>query len=119
VCLLAEAFVCDYVFTRRKVQRGELCAAQRWLHHQLAETNFRLLHELRLRCGKTSFPDARRLEQLEDPLGGGATVAAVPTAASLHVALEVAAGTHRQLITALVGAAWRWPDLSGLDLRAE
>lgn len=119
VCQLAEAFVCDYVFTCRKLERGELCAAQRWLHQQLAETNFRLLHELRLRGGCISFPDARRLERLGEPRLGAVTVTAGPTVAALRVAVEGAAEAHRHLVAELVGAAWRWPDLSGLHLRAE
>jgi hypothetical protein len=52
---LAEGFFCDTIWTRRKIARGELLAAQRMLHRELAETNFRLLHELRLRRGLRSF----------------------------------------------------------------
>ena len=59
---LADAFVCDYVWTRRKIARGELRAAQRMLHRELAETNYRLLHELKLRRGELTFPEARRIE---------------------------------------------------------
>jgi hypothetical protein len=61
VCELAEAYFVDYVSTRRKIMRGELIAAQRWLHTQLADTNFRLLHELRLRSNELSFPDGRSM----------------------------------------------------------
>lgn len=116
---VAEGFVCDYVATHRRLERGEFCAAQRWLHHQLAEANFRLLHEVRRREGSISFPDARRLERLGDPRGAGLIVAATPTAAALRAAVEKAADTHRQLVAALLGDAWRWPDLAALCLGAE
>ncbi len=116
---LAEAFVCDYVFTRRKIDRGELLAAQRWLHHHLAETNFRLRHELRLRHGHISFPDARRLEQLGGSDRDKVTVAALPSAGGLRVAVEETAATHRRLVAALLDGRWQWPDLTPLRLRAE
>jgi len=117
--LLAEGFVCDYVSTRQKIARGELIAAQRWLHHQLAETNFRLLHELRLRAGKPSFPDARRLERL----ASSEEVRAVSVDAGLDPveltnAADEAASTCRAFMRTLVGEKWRWPELP-LRLRAE
>jgi hypothetical protein len=111
--------VCDYVSTHRKLQRGELLAAQRWLHHQLAEANFRLAHELRLRRGQTSFPDARRIERLSNVALEDVTVSAYPKAADLRKAVEAAANGHRRLMTALLGDKWRWPDLKCLDLGAE
>ena len=119
VRLESEGFVCDYVSTWRKVERGEWIAAQRWLHQQLAETNLRLLHELRLRRGDTSFPDGRRLERLAEPLTDGLTVRATPDAESLRAALPRCAATHRRLVEALLGETWRWPDLSGLRLGGE
>lgn len=119
VCRMAEAFVCDYVFTCRRIERGEWIAAQRWLHHQLVETNFRLLHELRLRSGLPSYPDARRLERLLDPRANDVRVSVHPEEGNLFAAVEQAAATHRRLVGALVGDAWRWPDLSALRLRAE
>ena len=61
---LAEGFACDYVWTLRKIVRGELRAAQRMLHRELADTNYRLLHELKLRRGERTFPEARRLDKL-------------------------------------------------------
>ena len=36
---LAEGWVCDYVALRRRLARGELLAARRALHHQMAEGN--------------------------------------------------------------------------------
>lgn len=107
----ANGFVCDYVSTRRKIERGERIAAQRWLHHQLAETNFKLLHELRLRAGEPSFPDARRIESLAG--GSWAERVAVDAgldSAALTAAAIKAAATCRDLMQALVGGAWRWPD---------
>jgi hypothetical protein len=119
VRLEAEGFVCDYVSTWRKVERGEWIAAQRWLHHQLAETNLRLLHELRLRRGGASFPDGRRLERLAEPLADELTIRATPDAESLRAALPRCADAHRRLVEALLGDTWRWPDLSGLRLGGE
>lgn len=115
---IAEGFVCDYVSTQHKIARGEMLAAQRWLHHQLAEVNFRLLHELRLREGAPSFPDARRLESMHDPRAVAVAVEALPTEAQLHLAVEKSATTCRDLVRALIGDHWQWPDLSRLRLRS-
>lgn len=116
---LAEAFVCDYVFVRRKIARGELVAAQRWLHQQLAEANYRLLHELRLRRGEPSFPDARRLEQLGEPLASALILGGRPDARELRAAAAAMAGVLRQLMQSLVGDRWRWPDLAASGLGTE
>lgn len=115
----AECFLCDYVSTWRKVERGEWIAAQRWLHHQLTESNLRLLHELRLRRGEVSFPDGRRLERLAEPLAVEVAVSATPDAAGLRGALTRCAAAHRRLMTALLGDSWCQPDLSGLRLGGE
>jgi hypothetical protein len=116
---LAEGFVCDYVSTLRKVERGELLAAQRWLHHSLIETNFRLLHEARQRQGKVTFPDARRLESLAPESSQLVKASAVPTAESLRSTAEAAAATFRDLVRQLLGDRWQWPDLSHLRLRTK
>ena len=109
VRMLAEGFVCDYVSTCHKIERGEFLAAQRWVHLQLAEVNFQLLHELRQRRGEPSLPDGRRIERL--PVDSrGIAVSAVPTADSLRAAAEKSAATLRELMAALV-PDWRWPDL--------
>jgi hypothetical protein len=106
---LAEGFVCDYVWTLRKLERGELLAAQRMLHRELAETNFRLLHELKLRRNERSFPDARRIERVAGANEvAGVTVAAMPAAASLHAAVVGSGATLRELMSALA-PGWRWP----------
>jgi hypothetical protein len=118
VCALAEGFVCDYISTRRKIDRGEMVAAQRWLHHQLAEANYQLLHELRLRAQMPSFPDARRLELLgENSKLAAVRVAALPDAVSLSAAVDRSAATCRSLVEELVGRAWRWPDLAAFERR--
>lgn len=57
----------DFVSLQRKVARGELLAAQRVLHVNLAETNFRLMHESRMRNNQVTFRDARRVETLLPP----------------------------------------------------
>jgi hypothetical protein len=112
VVALAEGFVCDYVSTRHKIARGELAAAQRWLHLQLAETNFRLRHELRQRRGELTLPDARRLEKLLDPqLVDALTIRALPTADALLAATKRSAVTLRDSMRELVGASWHWPDI--------
>ncbi len=119
VCGLAEGFVCDYVSTLRKVERGELLAAQRWLHHLLLETNYRLLHELRLRGDGASLPDARRLEFLDEPRLAEFDIAIELNRGSLFAGAEKSATLCRGLMRELVGERWQWPDLSTLRLRAE
>jgi len=104
---LAEGFVCDYVSTGHKIERGELLAAQRWLHLQLAEVNFQLLHELRLRRGEPTLPDVRRIERLPHD-SRGIVVSAMPSAEGLRAALEKSAAALRELVAALV-PEWRWP----------
>lgn len=112
ICALAEGFVCDYISIRGKVSRGELVAAQRWLHLQLAETNFRLLHELRLRLGQPSFPDARRLEFIkQDGWREAVAINASVDQHSLLCAVDRSAHVFRELVKALVGEKWRWPIL--------
>src|SRR5690606_12349277 len=61
---MCDGFLCDYLWMRQKLARGELIAAQRMLHRSLAEINYQLLHEIRLREGEPSFREARRLEKL-------------------------------------------------------
>jgi len=109
---LAHGFVCDYVWALRKLKRGELVAVQRMLHRELAETNFRILHELKLRSGERTFPEARRLERLT----AAAELASVSVNSQLQVnelraALEHCATTLRGVVYTLIGDTWRWPDL--------
>lgn len=120
VTALAEGFVCDYLSTRHKITRGEFVAAQRWLHGHLAETNFRLLHELRQRAGEVSFPDARRLELFgRDPWVAAVTVRALPDRESLEAATEKCAQTLCDQVRALAGEKWNWPSQLPLRLRGK
>ena len=107
---LANVFVCDYVWTLRKIDRGELIAAQRMLHRELAETNLRLVHELRLRRGERSFPEGRHLEQA-GPVAGlpELAVSARCSGGELREGAAGAAALLRGLMAALVGGSWRWP----------
>jgi hypothetical protein len=112
ICALAEGYICDYVSTHRKIATGELLAAQRWLHVQLAETNYQLFHELKLRGNELSFPDARRIEKLWGPTSyQQLIVSAIPEKVSLFNAVERSAETCRALMASLVGSQWHWPEL--------
>lgn len=109
---ISDGFVCDYVSARRKLERGELLTVQRMLHRDLAEVNFRLMHELKLRRGERSFPEARRIERVATPGEiSSLCVNALPNAGLLHAAIEQSAATLRALVDALAGGTWRWPIL--------
>ena len=109
-CGLADVFVCESVWVRRKIERGELHAAQRMLYRELAETNYRLLHELKLRRGERSFPEARRIERIASEAELAAVrVSATPEAEALRAALAQSVSALRELMTALVGERWTWP----------
>lgn len=108
---LANGFVCDYVWLRRKVARGELAAARRMLRRALDEVNLRLAHELRLRRGLQSFPDARRLEQTAGPEEAVRLVSPAASGAEEILAVAGRSGaTLRELMHGLVGPAWHWPE---------
>ncbi len=112
---LAEGFVCDALWTLRKIERGEFVAAQRMLHRALAETNFQLLHEIKLRRGERSFPEARRVERVGTPAEiSQITLSAEPGAAELYRAVDKAYATCREFVRLLVGDAWRAPELPKL-----
>jgi hypothetical protein len=107
---LADGFVCDYVWTLRKIDRGELRTAQRMIHRELAETNYRLLHEAKLRRGERSFPEARRIERIGSPAELDAVTLEAPLdPAALRAALDKSAATLRSLVAGLVGQTWTWP----------
>src|SRR6185312_16010985 len=110
--VIADGFVCDYVWTVRKIARGEYFAAQRMLHRELMEANFRLLHELKLRRGERTFPEARRIERVAQPeeLARLSTATSLE-AATLSGALEKSAQACRELMRGLVGEGWAWPRL--------
>lgn len=103
---LVHAFLCDAFAIRAQLHRGEFCAAQRFLHTQLAETNFALLQELMLRAGRPAFPDARRLETTA-PTDWVQTVTidAEPTSPSLAVAINQATSACLRLTRALLDAS--------------
>ena len=107
---IAEGFVCDFVSTIRKIERGELIAAQRWLHHYLIEADMRLLHEFLLRRGRLTFPDARRMESVLDVKECEAfSISTSLTDVGLHAAAGKAANTLQELVDSLVGKSWHWP----------
>lgn len=111
IARLADSFVCDVVWTLRKLARGELLAAQRMLYQSLAEINYRLLHEARLRRGEPSYPEARRLERVASP-GERAAVSleARLTPEELNTAVRKARVTFESLMAILL-PTWRWPEL--------
>lgn len=106
---LAESFVCDALWVAKKIRRGELLAAQRLLHQSLAETNFRLLHELRLRRGLRSFPEARRLELVAPEESAVVSVQSALEPAGLRRALTGSVATFERLTAALLNGDWQWP----------
>lgn len=109
VCAVADAFLCDYLWVRQKLARGEWITAQRGLHVQLADTNFRLMHELRLRRGQPTFREARRLEKLLDPNDlNSLQVSARLDACELQQAADKALTTMKTLLSELL-PAWSPP----------
>lgn len=111
-CRLADAFACDYVSLQRKIARGELIAAQRLLHRDLVEINFRLLHEIKLRRGERSFPEVRRVERIATKEELEAlTIEAAVNVPSLEAALQKSRATCCRFMRDLVGPSWKWPDV--------
>ncbi len=108
---IAEGVVCDGVWVRRKIARGELRTAQRTIYREIWEANLQLHHELRHRQGEKTFTKARRIERIAPPAELAAlTVVAEPEPASLTAALEHCEATCRDLMGQLVGDGWKWPD---------
>lgn len=99
---MADVFLCDLLWVLQRIKRGELVAAQRSLHRLLAEPNFQLLHEARLRRGQLSYREARRVEKLlsarELPL---VQVSARLGRAELAAAARLAYGNFRRLLREL------------------
>ena len=102
---LAAEFRADCRAILRKLDRGELRAAQRGLHLELAEANFRLQHELCLRRGTATFEKGRRLEQLcaGEELAD-LTVNSACEGPALRAAVERAAAACRRLTRELLPA---------------
>lgn len=116
---IADGAYVDAVSIINRLNRGELVAAQRWLHRSVIEANLQILNELRVRQGLATFPDGRRVERLLPPQ----QLAAVRFEASLdvesiHAATIAAVGYTRRLIHALTGFQPTWPELPS-RLRAE
>lgn len=112
VIQISEVAYVDAVSVIGKIERGELVAAQRWLHRSVVETNFRLMHELRVRRGQVSFPDGRRVERLLPPEELAFVRFEVTLEAeSLRRATVSALQGIRELLTALTGTAPTWPAL--------
>lgn len=109
---IGEVAYVDAVSVLGKIARGEFVAAQRWLHRSVVETNFRLMHELRVRRGLVSFPDGRRVERLLSPEELAAVRFEVKQdAESLHAATVAALRATRRLLTELTGKPPTWPEL--------
>ncbi len=110
---LADAAVADWLWIQQKLARGELSAAQHVLHRSLAETNFRLLRELRLRRSQPlpSFGLGRHVERLLAPEElAWVRIDARCEPEALWSATERAAAGLRALMTELVGDTWHWPE---------
>ena len=105
----ADCVWADFISLQRKLRRGELVAAQRWLHVHLVQANLDLLHELRLRRGGVSFHDGRRAEQVltEAELEHVRCSARLDAQELDTAARRQVAATHR-LATELTGRALTW-----------
>lgn len=109
---IANGYVCDYMSTFSKIQRGEYLAAQRWLHLYLGEANLKLLYEHSSRLSGTLHPDARRIESsLPEEIRNSLSIEASPNRDSLEKSLARSAETFRGLMDKLTRAKWSWPEL--------
>jgi predicted nucleotidyltransferase len=106
---MADCAYADFVSLQRKVKRGELIAAQRWLHLHLVETNLKLIYEHCVRCGRPIHHDARRVEWMLQPEEQAMLRAtAHPSAADLLAAAQHAIATTAKMVSLLTGAAPGW-----------
>lgn len=109
---LADGAYVDAVSIMSKLARGELVAAQRWLHRSVIETNLRLMYELRVRRAQASYPDGRRVEQLLPPHElAEVRFEAGLNADSLRTTTLAAIAATRRLIRELAGYAPVWPEI--------
>jgi hypothetical protein len=110
---LANIFLCELLWVLRKIERGELVAAQGVLHKKLQETNVVLLHELRLRKELPTFQQARRVEKLVS----AAELATIQINARLNkVELTFAAWSAKEGLLSLMGELvprWQVPVAMG------
>ena len=110
---LAENAYVDAVSVLNKLSRGELVAAQRWLHRSIIEANFRMMHETRVRRRLVSYPDGRRVEQILGPSELSAVrFETALTEPSLRAATLSAISATRTLLGGLTGRPPTWPDLA-------
>lgn len=110
---LADGAVLDVLWVWQKIARGEYCAAQHVLHCSVANTNFRLIRELRLRRGQSlpSFGLGRRVEVLlSDVELSWVKVEARPNAEELRTATLRAARGLSALMRELM-PTWDFPTL--------
>jgi hypothetical protein len=112
VLALAETAYVDLHWIAGKIGRGELVAAQRWLHRTPVEVNLRLLTESRQRRGLEPVFDGRRAEMLLAP----DELAEIRVSASLEPAALTAAvllceATLRRRVLELTDAPAPWPAL--------
>jgi predicted nucleotidyltransferase len=112
VLALAETAYVDLHWILGKIDRGELVAAQRWLHRTPVEVNLRLLTESRQRRGLDPVFDGRRSEMLLTP----AELHEVRISAALEPAALTAAVLHceatlRRRVLELTDAPAPWPAL--------
>ncbi|MCF7689225.1 MAG: hypothetical protein K9M98_13700 [Cephaloticoccus sp.] len=116
--ILANRSLVDLVWIRQKITRGELGAAQHLLHHSLAETNYRLLRELRLRRDQPlpSFGLGRHVERLLPPTElAWVRIDARCDPVELARAAEQSSDGMKSLMRLLV-PNWTAPSLPGTNL---
>lgn len=112
VLALAETAYVDLHWILGKIGRGELVAAQRWLHRTPVEVNFRLLTESRQRRGLDPVFDGRRAEALLEPAElAGIRISAALESAALTAAVRQCEATLRHRVLELTGAPAPWPAL--------
>jgi hypothetical protein len=116
---LAAIALLDADWTLRKIECGELIAAQHMLHRNVSEFNLRLYRELRLRRGEPlpSFGLGRRAELLATPaeLTALRVTARLDAAELRNATLHVAATLMRLMHEAV--PAWIPPELTSQGLQ--
>jgi hypothetical protein len=113
VLALAETAYVDLHWILGKVERGELIAAQRWLHRTPVEVNLRLLTESRRRRGLDPVFDGRRAESLLEPEElAEIRINAALEPAAITAAVRQCEATLRRRVLELTDAPAPWPVLS-------
>lgn len=112
VLALAETAYVDLHWILGKAARGELVAAQRWLHRTPVEVNLRLLTESRQRRGIDPVFDGRRAESLLHPAElAEIRIDAALEPAALTAAVLLCEATLRRRVLELTDAPAPWPAL--------